>query len=88
MKTYEETLDLMNDFADGVVQLNKMHDSDLSNIIVALKKQISKKVKVEKYFYGRIYYCPKCRNHLGYSHDNFDDVNFCSKCGKKLDWKE
>lgn len=40
MKTYKETLDLMNDFANGVVQLNKMSDSDLSNILVALEEQI------------------------------------------------
>lgn len=38
MKTYKETLDLMNDFANGIVHLNKMSDSDLSNIIVVLEE--------------------------------------------------
>lgn len=36
-KTYKETLDLMNDFVNGIVQINKMSDSDLQNIIVALE---------------------------------------------------
>lgn len=37
-KTYEETLALMEDFANGTIQLNKLSDSDLSNIIVSLEK--------------------------------------------------
>lgn len=39
-KTYEETLALMEDFANGTIQLNKLSDSDLSNIIVSLEKQV------------------------------------------------
>ena len=49
-------------------------------------KQNKKKVVVEKYFCGEIYYCPSCQKHLGYDYNNFSDVNFCSKCGQQLEW--
>ena len=50
MKTYKETYDLMNDFANGVVQLNRMSDSDLSNILVALEAidKIANIIKIEQ----------------------------------------
>lgn len=60
MRTYEETLELMNDFANGVVQLNKMSDSDLSNIIVALEKQIPK----EPIYQLEHEKCPACGSFL------------------------
>ena len=47
-----------------------------------------KKVIVEKYFYGKIYYCPSCRTWLGADHHNMANVNFCSKCGQALDWDD
>ena len=50
MKTYKETYDLMNDFANGVVQLNRMSDSDLSNILVTLEAvdKIANIIKIEQ----------------------------------------
>lgn len=39
-KTYEETLALMEDFANGTIQSNKLSNSDLSNIIASLEKQV------------------------------------------------
>lgn len=44
------------------------------------------KVIVEKYFYGEIYRCPSCYKRLGADHEDMKDVNFCSKCGRALDW--
>lgn len=47
------------------------------------------KVIVEEYFYGEVYRCPSCREHLGYDyeHNFLEDVNFCWKCGQPLDWE-
>ena len=28
--------------------------------------------------------CPNCKNHIYY--DNYEDFNFCIRCGQKLDW--
>ena len=73
MRTYEETLDLMNSFADGVVHLNKMSDSDLSNIITALEKQIPKKI-------GEEYTCGNCCSEIPRW-----DTNYCPECGHKVE---
>jgi hypothetical protein len=82
-KTYEETLDLMNDFANGTVQINKMSDSDLSNIIVALGKQIPKTPKMNRVDKDTVYYkCPSCKL-TTVLHVNCA-MNYCKKCGQKL----
>lgn len=75
MKTYKETLDLMNDFVNGIVHLNKMSDSDLSNIIVALEEiqqyraigtveecraAVEKMIPKKPIVKDRIPYCPCC----------------------------
>ena len=81
-KTYKETLDLMNDFADGIIQLNKMSDSDLSNIIIALEKQTPMKpIDFMAQHHGD--YCPRCRKRA----DEYID-DYCKECGQKLDWSK
>lgn len=87
-KTYQETLDLMNDFANGSVQLNKMSDSDLSNIIVALDKQIPKKINSmcvnAKMIAG---YCPTCGGTvlIEYTFLKRSIGHHCDWCGQKID---
>ena len=44
------------------------------------------KVVVERYFYGKNFYCPSCGKRLGGDHNDFSDVNYCSKCGQALEW--
>lgn len=72
MKTYKETLDLIDDFANGNVVLSKLSDSDLSNIIVALEKQIPKKI-------GEEYTCGNC-----YTEISRWDTNYCPERGHKI----
>lgn len=45
MKSYEETLELMLEYAHGAIILYEISDPDLSNIIVALKEKIKKEQK-------------------------------------------
>ena len=86
-KTYKETLDLMNDFAGGIIQLNKMSDSDLSNIIVALEKQTPMKpIKTIEHNIG-YYECPYCENKIGTDIMTYQS-NHCGYCGQKLDWSK
>lgn len=82
-KSYEETLDLMNDFANGSVLLNTMNDSDLSNIIIALEKQISKKPIEQIRLLGldKGGKCPSCQKYI----NNNRYWMYC-ECGQKLDW--
>lgn len=88
MTTYEETLDKMNDYANGTLLLREISDSDLSNIIVALDKQIPKEhyhtAVFEMNNQIRVSVCPSCL-WLNYTHkDEFPE--YCNKCGQKIDW--
>lgn len=55
----------------------------------ALEKQIPKKPDVEGdgYADGHLVYdtwiCPNCEEHYEIDYDNYD---YCPKCGQKLDW--
>lgn len=83
----------MNDFADGVVQLNKISDSDLSNIIVTLEKQIAKKPNYIADGYADMLLCydyaecPICGHDFEYGINDWG-ADYCLDCGQKLDWKE
>lgn len=52
------------------------------------QKDIKKKVVVEKYFYGKVFYCPSCGKHLGYDCTNIRDMNYCQKCGQALEFEK
>lgn len=43
---------------------------------------------VDKYFYGEIYLCPSCKKEFCRSHDNYSELNFCSRCGQKINWNK
>lgn len=52
----------------------------------AIEKQIPKKPRKEKYFYGKIYYCPLCKKLIG--KDAFVLTSSCQSCGQTLDWSD
>ena len=95
MTTYKKTLDKMEGYANGTLLLSKISDSDLSNILVALDKQISKKPKKLTYTpllnAGWIYECPKCGCACGenkYHPEVTCDDMYCTQCGQKINWGE
>lgn len=50
--------------------------------ISALEKQIPKKpIEIMDEIIG-YFWCPNCKNNLGYKHP------YCDTCGKKIDWDE
>ncbi len=49
-----------------------------------VNKQTPQNIAVESYFYGENYYCPSCNKHIGGSHNDLKDVNFCEKCGQRI----
>ncbi len=70
----QKTFDKLMDWSYGSLVLNKLSDSDLSNILVALEKQIPIKPRVETtkevpttHNLGRLlqFFCPKCGKSLG-----------------------
>ena len=52
----------------------------------AIEKQIPKKPRKEKYFYGKIYYCPLCKKSIG--KEAFVLTSSCQSCGQALDWSD
>ena len=85
MRSIEETLTLMNDFADGIVQLERMSDSDLSNIITVLEKEMPKKPELSRVNEDTIYCkCPSCVI-TTVLYDGCQ-MKYCKNCGQKLDW--
>ena len=83
------TLDKMEDWANGTLQLTNLSDSDLSNIIVALGKQVANKPDLwgDGYSDGVLVYdmynCPNCVKSYELDYEQYD---YCPNCGQKLDW--
>ena len=71
------------DLKKAIASLSKQIQ-DLSKEIRSLSKQVPQKPKSEKYFYGTVYSCPRC----GVYTDNATNLNYCSRCGQALDWRE
>lgn len=65
---------------------NIIKTSSIINIsIEALEKQVPKKpLNKTSEFSGDYGYCPCCNKILC----DFDNYNYCDKCGQKLDWSE
>ena len=101
-KPYEDTLDLAQDFSHGVTSYFKMTDSDLSNIICSLEKQVPKKITHPGcYDNERVWHtwngidgvpydlCPSCETNLctdGIFGRDKKRIKYCENCGQKLDW--
>lgn len=84
-----KTLNKMEDWANGTLQLTDLSDSDLSNIIVALEKQVAMKPDLwgDGYSDGVLVYdmydCPNC----GKSFElYYEQTKCCKECGQCFDW--
>ena len=62
--------------------LNMCESDDMHNVIVALDKQIPKKVKREPLRAA----CPICNYNLWGL--NCPDRDYCPRCGQSLDWSD
>lgn len=81
MKELKNNMDSMiNNDMDNTI------DNIASNISKALRKQIPRKVSKFSYFYGRVYGCPCCDNHIGKEKNR--TIRYCNHCGQALDWSE
>lgn len=79
VRTTRSTMEIIRDVIPLVQRQKTVYDVD--KIVEELKKQIPKKIKVEKYLYGEQYHCPVCGNYL----DKFY-ILYCEKCGQRLEW--
>lgn len=81
MKEAKNNMDSMiNNDMDNTI------DNIANNISKALRKQIPRKVSKFSYFYGRVYGCPCCDNHIGKEKNR--TIQYCNHCGQALDWSE
>lgn len=85
-----KTLDKMEDWANGTLHLTNLSDSDLSNIIVALSKQVPQTPTLwgDGYSDGELVYdmydCPNCGKSYELDYEQYD---YCPNCGQKMDWE-
>lgn len=91
-----KTLDKMEDWANGTLQLTNLSDSDLSNIIVALTKQVPQTPNLwgDGYSDGELVYdmydCPSCNQFICYEpeRDKYSKkMIYCFTCGQKINWQ-
>ena len=80
--TYEQTREQFLLAWNSNAYLNMCKSDDMHNAIVALEKQIPKKVIFQSGFKG-LRYCPCCNV-------RFIDwgMKYCGECGQALDWSD
>jgi DNA-directed RNA polymerase subunit RPC12/RpoP len=99
MNDYETTINTLKQLKNKLIEehlidILKNENEDnrytiaIDNAICAINKEISIGVKQVPYFYGVNYHCSNCGNHIGAKHDDFRDVNYCTKRGQKITIKE
>ena len=64
----------------GIIPQKRAEAIDVA--IQALEKQIPKQIDISKGESKKHYYCPVCCKWLTRM------INYCCKCGQKLDWSE
>ena len=80
--TYEQTREQFLLAWNSNAYLNMCESDDMHNAIVALEKQIPKKVVFQSEFKG-LRYCPCCNVRLiGWG------MKYCGECGQALDWSD
>lgn len=82
-----KTLEQINNIIHTTLSYDLIYDQDETTLIVeSLRKQIPKKIAKTSYFYGYIYGCPCCDNHI--SKERNSTIQYCNHCGQALDWRE
>ena len=78
--TYEQTREQFLLAWNSNAYLNMCESDDMHNAIVALEKQIPKKVTKLA--------CPSCNRIFLFRHGEKRKGDYCDNCGQALDWSE
>ena len=78
--TYEQTREQFLLAWNSNAYLNMCESDDIHNAIVALEKQIPKKVTKSV--------CPSCNRNFLFRHGEKRKGDYCDNCGQALDWSE
>ena len=78
--TYEQTREQFLLAWNSNAYLNMCESDDMHNAIVALEKQIPKKVTKSV--------CPSCNRIFLFRHGEKRKGDYCDNCGQALDWSE
>ena len=78
--TYEQTREQFLLAWNSNAYLNMCESDDMHNAIVALEKQIPKKVTKSA--------CPSCNRIFLFRHGEKRKGDYCDNCGQALDWSE
>lgn len=78
--TYEQTREQFLLAWNSNAYLNMCESDDMHNAIVALEKQIPKKVTKSA--------CPSCNRVFLFRHSEKRKGDYCDNCGQALDWSE
>ena len=78
--TYEQTREQFLLAWNSNAYLNMCESDDMHNAIVALEKQITKKVTKSV--------CPSCNRIFLFRHGEKRKGDYCDNCGQALDWSE
>ena len=78
--TYEQTREQFLLAWNSNAYLNMCESDDMHNAIVALEKQIPKKVTKSA--------CPSCNRIFLFRHSEKRKGDYCDNCGQALDWND
>ena len=78
--TYEQTREQFLLAWNSNAYLNMCESDDMHNAIVALEKQIPKKVTKSA--------CPSCNRIFLFRHSEKRKGDYCDNCGQALDWSD
>lgn len=78
--TYEQTREQFLLAWNSNAYLNMCESDDMHNAIVALEKQIPKKVTKSV--------CPSCKRIFLFRHGEKRKGDYCDNCGQALDWSD
>ena len=78
--TYEQTREQFLLAWNSNAYLNMCESDDMHNAIVALEKQIPKKVTKSV--------CPSCHRIFLFRHSEKRKGDYCDNCGQALDWSD
>ena len=78
--TYEQTREQFLLAWNSNAYLNMCESDDMHNAIVALEKQIPKKVTKSA--------CPSCHRIFLFRHSEKRKGDYCDNCGQALDWND
>lgn len=78
--TYEQTREQFLLAWNSNAYLNMCESDDMHNAIVALEKQMPKKVTKSV--------CPSCNRFFLFRHGEKRKGDYCDNCGQALDWSE